>query len=310
LTRVRLLWRIGIEVIPTGGPLGAEVSGVDLSCDPAPETIGEIVAALARHLVLIFRSQVLRKERLIGIADWFGGCHRTTSDEPALGDGTHDPIVIVSNVHERGVLGSGFVAHHSDQEFLGEPARATLRYAVETPPSGGETSWSNLCQAYDELSERAKRRVERLERWSLNPYAGGGHAIRAVAGTNQRYTDRPAPIHVHPLVRTHPVTGRKALYVSSLTSGIRGVRGPFAARRARGLLARLNRHVDRDHLYYTHAWRPGDLVIWDNLFTNHKRAAFDPSERRLMHRSQVVGSPPDPSVPDAPSWRLWRPDAN
>ena len=152
------------------------------------------------------------------------------------------------------------------------------------------TSWSNLYQAYDDLSARAKRRVESLERWTLNPHAAGGR-LTNIMGKNQRYFPDDLEPVMHPLVRTHPQSGRKALYVSHLTTGIRGIRGVAASWRARRLLRRLQRHVARPHLYCTHRWRPGDLVIWDNLCTNHKREAFGSSTRRVMYRCQAVRRP-------------------
>jgi len=279
-----------LEIVPTGGPLGAEVKGVDLSRDPGPQVISGIMAALGDHLLLLFRSQNLTRERLLGLADWFGGAQHPRADEPALGDESLDPIVIVSNVDERGVLGSGPVASHADQEYLREPSPSTLLYAVEVPPTGGETSWSNLLRAYDELPARVKRRVNRLERWSQNPYAGGRSAIIGATGSNQRFSEEEYPDVTHPLTRVQRDTGRRALCVSSITTGISGIRGPWAAWRTRRLLRRLKRQVEQPNLYYTHRWKAGDFVMWDNLLTIHKRAAFDGSQRRVMYRCQIAGA--------------------
>ena len=198
---------MSIEVVPTGAPVGAEVRGVDWARDPDPEAMREIEAALSHHFLLIFRSQEIDKDRLVEVADLFGSCHRPGADEPGLGDASLHPVVTVSNVAEHGVLGCAPIASHSDQEYLPDPSQTTLLYAVEVPPEGRETSWSNLCDAYDDLSDRAKRRVESLERWCLNPYAAGGKA-RGVAGKNQRYFENPPDPVMHPLVRTDPHSGR------------------------------------------------------------------------------------------------------
>ena len=291
-----------LEIVPTGGPLGAEVEGVDLSRDPGPQVISEIKAALGDHLLLLFRSQNLTRARILELADWFGGAYQPRADEPALGDKSLDPIVIVSNVDERGVLGSGPVASHADQEYLREPSPSTLLYAVEVPSSGGETSWSNLCRAYDELPGRVKRRIDRgLTRWTENPYAGGRSAILGATGSNQLFHEEEYPDVMHPLIRAQHDSGRRALCVSSLTTGIRGVRGPWAGWRARRLLRRLKRQVEQEHLYYTHRWKAGDFVVWDNLLTIHKRASFDGSQRRVMYRCQINPAPvPGPLTAGAP----------
>jgi taurine dioxygenase len=280
-----------MELVPTGGPLGAKVRGVDLATDPSPHAIEAIRTALRDHLVLVFRSQTLTRQRIIEIAGWFGGCYEPRADVLTLGDGSLDPIVVVSNVHERGVFGSGEVGGHADQEYLPDPSPATLLYAVEVPSTGGETSWANLLLAYEELPRRVRARIEGLERWTDNPYVRPDEAFRRTVGAAQRITAGDAPVALHPLVRTQPDTGRRALYVSSITTGIRGLRGPAASLRAAWLLRRLKRHVDQPHLYYTHRWRPGDFVVWDNLHTVHKRAAFDASERRILHRCQIAPLP-------------------
>jgi len=133
-------------------------------------------------------------------------------------------------------------------------------------------------------------RVRRLQRWADNPYVATTNVGPDYsAGPNQRISDKQLAEVLHPLIRLQPTTNRRALYVSRITTGIRGFHGPYAGRRARRLLRRLKRHVDQSHLYYTHSWRPGDVVVWDNLFTNHKRAAFDGTQRRVLYRVQVVG---------------------
>jgi len=277
-------------IVPTGGPLGAEVRGVDLARESSSGVYARIADALREHLVLIFRSQELTRNHLVKIADRLGGCHRPKADEPALGDASLDPTVVVSNVHERGVTGSGELWCHADHEYLRYPCSAGLLYAVEVPSDGGETSWSNLFQAYDELSGWMQFRVRRLQRWADNPYVATTNVGPDYsAGPNQRISDKQLAEVLHPLIRLQPTTNRRALYVSRITTGIRGFHGPYAGRRARRLLRRLKRHVDQSHLYYTHSWRPGDVVVWDNLFTNHKRAAFDGTQRRVLYRVQVVG---------------------
>ena len=283
---------MNVAIAPIGGPIGVELRGLDLSRDPAPDVICAITAALRDHLLLLVRSQDLTRERLREITSWFGELHRPRADQPAFGDHSLDPIAIVSNVDERGLLGSAAVPSHADQEYLAEPTRATLLYAAEVPASGGETSWLDLRRAYDDLPGRVRRRIAGLERWTANPYAGVPPHDLAERESNQRFSEAEYPPALHPLVRVQGGSGRRALYVSSLTTGLRGIRGPGAAWRSRRLLRRLKRHVAQPHRSYTHRWRPGDLVVWDNFFTIHKRAAFDGSQRRVMYRCQVEHGAP------------------
>jgi taurine dioxygenase len=283
---------MNVAITPIGGPIGVELHGLDLSRDPAFDVICTITAALRDHLLLLVRSQELTRERLAEIASWFGELHRPRADVPALGDHSLDPIVIVSNVDERGLLGSAAVPSHADQEYLAEPSRATLLYAAEVPVSGGETSWLDLRRAYDDLPGRLKRRLDGLERWTANPYAGVDPGDPTARESNQRFSEAKYPPALHPLVRVQAGSGRRALYVSSLTTGLRGIRGPAAAWRSRKLLRRLKRHVAQPHRLYAHHWHPGDLVVWDNSFTIHRRAAFDGSQRRVMYRCQVEHEAP------------------
>jgi taurine dioxygenase len=276
------------QIVPTGAPLGAFVRNMDLSCDPPPEVMEAIRRAFAEHLVLIFRDQQLSQERLLAISEWFGPVHVPREDFPALG-GEDQPLVVpISNCVEGGVLETHELAPHSDLQYLPVPSLGSVLYAVEIPARGGDTAWSNLYQAYDELDEPTKERLRGVRIWAANPYAGK-YAIRNLAGPHQKFVDHELEPFPHPIVRTHPVTGRRALFVGSYEGGLLDLDDPEDAP---ALLERLRRHVARPHLYYTHRWRPGDLLIWDNRCTNHRRTAFDASERRVMYRVQIEGTIP------------------
>lgn len=275
-----------LEIVPTGGPLGAEVRGLDLARDPPGACVYDVLRAFADHQVLIFRDQKLTAERQLEVAEWFGPRYVPPPDLPVLGDSSQPPVVPVSNVAEGGVLGSGPLGAHSDLQYMPLPLLGSMLYAVEVPDSGGETSWSNLYRAYEELDVGTRERLRDAKVWALNPYAGR-YALRELGGPNQRYVERDVPRFPHPVFRTHPETGRRSLYVSYLSAGLVGVDDEDGA-----LLRRLQRHADQPHLYYTHRWRPGDVVVWDNRCTNHKRAAFDPGARRVMYRVQIAGSRP------------------
>jgi taurine dioxygenase len=278
-----------IQVLPSGGPLGAEVR-VDLRADPPGRDVYRILEAFARHHVLLFRDQQLSEQRLLEISSWFGPVYVPPRGLPMLGGADQPSVVRVSNAAADGVAGSEPLPMHSDLHNMPAPSDAALLYAVEVPPAGGETSWSNLHQAYEELDPALQARVETLRAISPNPYVGGPAArARRAAGEHQLYVEHDVPEFAHPIVRTHPLTGRRALYVGHYVERLVGLDDPEESRR---LLARLQAHVDQAHLYWTHRWRPGDLLIWDNRCTNHKRAALAPGQRRTLLRIAIGGSRP------------------
>jgi taurine dioxygenase len=274
-----------VEFVPSGGPLGAEVTGVDLSLEQPGEVVFSILRAFAQYQVLIFREQTLDLERQLTVAEWFGPRYVPPDGEPLS---EHETAVsIVSNVAEGGLHGHGDLSCHSDLPYLPIPVLGSALYAIEVPSSGGETSWSNLYQAYDAVDDGTKAEIANVKVCALNPMVGRMRGVDAASG--DRYTQYRIPTFPHPLVRTHPETGRKSLFVSYAAYELIGLDDPDQGPE---LLARLQAHVDQDRWYYTHRWRPGDLVIWDNRCTNHKRTAFDPSERRLMRRVVMAGTVP------------------
>lgn len=275
-----------LEVVPFDAPLGAEVRGVDLATDPAGDVVFDILGAFADHQLLVFRDQELSDERLLEIAEWWGPQYAPPEGIPMLGDEDQAAVVSISNT-PGGVAGEGALPAHTDLQYMPVPLLGAMLYALEVPSSGGDTSWSNLYQAYDELDDETKAAIEGVRGVGINPYAGDATG-REIAGGNQHYTDE-VPDFPHPLVRTHPVTGRKILYFSYFVVSLEGIDDPDEEQE---LLDRLRAHVDQDHLYFTHRWRPGDLLVWDNRCTNHKRADFDSSERRVMHRVQIAGTRP------------------
>jgi taurine dioxygenase len=273
--------RVSVEVVPTGAACGAEIRG---------DVIFGILDAFHAHQVLIFRDQELSEARQLEFAQWFGPLNRPPKDIPVLGDDDQPPIVPISNTAEGGMLGNRDLFPHSDMSYLPVPLLGAQLYAVEVPPSGGDTSFANLYQAYEDLDAETKELIAGLKVWSYNPYtprfADRGAAL---GGANQKFVEEDLPTFPHPIVRTHPVTGRKSLYIGGLCEEIVGMDDAEAAR---ALLNRLLAHVDQAHYYYTHHWRPGDLVIWDNRCTNHKRTTWDNAQSRLMYRVQIAGTIP------------------
>jgi taurine dioxygenase len=192
----------------------------------------------------------------------------------------------ISNVKKNGefvhALPIGEMMFHIDQCYQPRPAKATILYAMKIPKTGGNTLFCDLQRAYDTLDEETKARIAGLEVLHVYDYdAGATHTAAAVADD--------APRHVHPLVRTHPVTGRKCLYVNRLMT--REVVGMDKSESA-ALLARLFDHMENPDFVYEHRWKLGDLLMWDNRCTAHARRDFDPEQERVMRRLTVLGEVP------------------
>lgn len=276
---------LDLEFVPTGGPLGAEVRAVDLSDELSGDAVFAILQAFARYQVLIFRGQDLDLDRQLEVAEWFGPRYIPDRDEPMCEDAAA-PVAIVSNVTPSGILGHGELGFHSDLPYIPLPVLGSALYASEVPSRGGDTHWANLYRAYDDLDEQTKVAIADLKVCAANPMSG---QVRRSSSTAQFYSDYSFPTFPHPVVRTHPMTGKKSLFVSGTSFELIGLDDPD---RSRELLERLQRHVDQDYLYYRHRWEVGDLVIWDNRCTNHKRDAFDAGERRVMRRVVMAGTVP------------------
>jgi taurine dioxygenase len=278
-----------VRLEATGAPVGAVVE-VDLARDPAPDIVHSLLRALMEHHVLLFRGQALSEARLVEVSAWFGPVYRPPAGIPMLGGEEQPAVVTLSNAEAGGVAGSEPLPMHSDLHNMPFPADLSVLYAVDVPPAGGETSWSNLHQAYDELEPEQRAELAGVRASSPNPYAGGARApARHAAGPNQMYVEEEIAAFSHPVVRTHPVTGRRSLYVGHYVDRLIGVE---PAARSDEVLARLKAHVDQPHLYWTHRWRAGDLVISDNRCTNHKRAPLAPGARRTLWRMTLGGSRP------------------
>lgn len=279
-----------VEVRPTGAALAADVAGVDLSGGLAPEAVAALKRAWGEHLVLRFRGQVLsdddlmRFSRQLGELDW--APIAATNDAPE----GREYIMIVSNVVENGQaigqLGAYEAIWHTDMSYIPEPPMASALYSLEVPPSGGDTGFCNMYRAYETLDPELRRQIAgRLCRHD---------ASRNAAGELRRgFVDAPDASQTigaeHPIVRTHPVTGRKALFLGRRRNAyIPGL--PVADSEA--LLDALWAHATKDEFTWYQQWRAGDLILWDNRCVMHRRDAFDAATRRVMHRTQIKGDRP------------------
>jgi len=275
----------GITVGPTGGALGAEIRNVDL------RTIDEgdfavISGAWHDHLVLVFRNQKLTDQELIAFSKRFGELDWAPVQESGrrFVEG-HPEIYVVSNVMENGVpigsLGAGEATWHTDMSYLEVPPKASMLYALEVPASGGDTYFNNMYAAYEALPKELKPRIEGLSLKHDGTYNSGGYVRQGVTAVDDPMSSAGT---YHPLVCTHPETRRRALYLGRRRNAYIG---GLSLAESESLLDELWSYATRAELAWGHKWRPGDLVLWDNRCTMHRRDSFDAAARRVMHRTQI-----------------------
>ena len=271
--------------------LGAEVVGVDVA-SVSDDDFTTIHRAWLDHEVLVFRGQALTPEDHIAFSRKFGELEVHISVDHLL-DG-HPEIMLVSNRRENGrYIGAVSAGDywHSDLSCNAHPTKASLLYSLEVPSSGGDTEWADMYAAYETLPDATKRKIEGrrgIHSWNRmrNPRVRVPEMHKGDA--KMRYGERAPDDSLHPIVRTHPETGRKALYVSPrFTIGIDGMENEAA----RELLDELFEHQARREFVFHHTWSVGDLVLWDNRCTVHF-ACGGHTEARHMHRTSVAGDIP------------------
>jgi len=263
--------------------LGAEILGVDLR-NPIDEGLKEkLLDTWHQHLVILLRNQDLDEDAEVRFAETFGPLAKTTSGRRYEGI-RHPAVMLISNIRKDGkpigALPDGEMHFHTDQCHQEVPAKATMLYAIEIPSKGGNTLFVNAYAAYETLPEEVKQRV--AGRRALNAYTSDTMLRSA------NYDDAKSS-YWHPVVRTHPATGRKALYVNRLmTREIEGL--PLDESEA--ILQMMFDHQEQPEFVYEHVWRPGDILMWDNRCTLHARTDFSAGERRLLRRVTILGEKP------------------
>ena len=297
----KALRKPAISVKPSGGSLGADIENVDLSSDLASEDLEAIKQAWYGNLVLRFRGQKLSDDQLKRFSENFGKLDcapiaavkaKVAGEDRFVEVQSRDRqyVTIISNVIENGKAIGGLGAYesvwHTDMSYNPEPPSASLLYALEIPPSGGDTGFANMYLAYETLSPDLRRQIEgKVCRHDASRNSAG--ELRR--GFKDVTDPRETPGADHPLVRTHPITKRKALFLGRRRNAyIQGL----AVEESERLLNALWAHASRPELSWYQKWRVGDLVMWDNRCTMHRRDAFDESSRRVMHRTQVKGDRP------------------
>ena len=277
-----------------GAPLseagGVTITGFDLSTPLSPNRLEQIRDAFRVHHVVVFPEQVLSREQQFAFIANFGEVerHGARNAQPKRYAAAH----VISNLDkdgnpvDRSTSPVSNYRWHTDKGYYRMPPMSTALYAVELPPRGGDTEFANTAMGYAALPEATKRRIEGLR---VVFYWGAGARQPGTSPRSPAEAREHPPVD-HPLVRTHPETGRKALYLGNHASHILGM--PEAEGRA--LLDKLLEHTTEPQFVYTHRWRIGDLVMWDNRCLLHRAVAnYDMGRhRRVLHRSVVRGTAP------------------
>jgi taurine dioxygenase len=271
-----------LQVSPIAGALGAEVEGADLARPLEPDVVGEIRQALLAHLVIFFRRQQLGPAELLAFAEQLG----QTTDYPQMkGLPGYPRVIAVTKLeHERVNFGGVW---HSDTTYLERPPLGSMLYAVEVPPYGGDTLFANQYLAYETLSAGLKKTLDGL--------AGVNTSAKAEISRTREDRLREAGVELkvlvgtHPVVRTHPETGRKALYVNAAhTSQFQG----WTVEESQPLLDYLFAHQVRPEFTSRFRWEPGSLAFWDNRCAQHNPVNDYHGFRRVMHRVTLAGDVP------------------
>lgn len=290
----------GFEVRPVSPGVGAEIRGLDLGRELDNETFAAVYQAWLDACVLLFRRQCLSDPQLIAFSRRFGELDMA----PINGHGQafvegHPEMFVISNVVEGGrvigSLGDGECLWHTDMSYSEVPPKASCLYSLEVPAAEGDTEFLNMYMAYESLPSDLKAQIEgrtikHETQFTLDGYNRGDGPDLAEARASGTFDVAELPGVNHPIVRTHPETGRKALYLGRRQNSY--VNGVGAAESDR-LLDMLWAHADGlNKATWHHRWRVGDLLIWDNRCVMHRRDAFSADARRVMHRTQVKAEAP------------------
>lgn len=273
------------------GPLGAEITGLDLHRPVSDQDIASIRATLVKHGVVVFRDQRITPEQHVAFSRRFGPLQVHVLNRFRLAD--HPEILIVSNVIENGQpigLVDAGADWHSDLSYMPTPSLGSLLHSQELPAEQGDTLYANMFNAYDTLPADVKKILE--GRRAVHSYVYRYKRLQKLSpwrvDLTQKQIDEVPPVE-HPVIRTHPESGRKALFVSEgFTSHIIGL----PQDESDALLKFLHEHTIRPENIYTHKWQAHDIVFWDNRSTVHYAAITPQHLRRTLYRTTVEGDVP------------------
>jgi taurine dioxygenase len=281
-----------MQISPLNDAIGARVDGVDLAAGFDDETFAAIHRAWLDRCVLLFRGQTLTPAQLVAFAARFGPLEPPPGSEKDLrsdagADQARD-MWIISNVVENGkaigALGYGEAEWHSDMTYLDVPPTASVLYGHEVPAMGANTWFANMYTAWEQMPLDLRTTVENAQALHNSSYTSAGELRK---GMDEVTDVRQAPGAVHPIVITHPENGRQALFLGRRTNAY--IKGMTVAD-SETMLDRLWDYCVDDKFSYSHQWQPGDVLIWDNRSTLHRRDAFDPKARRILWRCQIKGT--------------------
>ena len=289
-----------MEVVPTGAALGAEIRGVDIRKPLSKADAEAMRAAWHKHLVMIVREQPMTVEQHMAFTENFGeldlsgaNLYKANFSGDKLGnlDGVTPPqISVVSNIlvdgKKIGSLGNAEAVWHTDSSLVECPPAGGFLHSLKIPPVGGATYFLNMYEALDTLPADLRQQVD--GRFIIHPVSHSSDMTPRKGFEHMTdFSNVPGP--EHPIVRTHPDTGRKALYLGRrLHSRVAGM----DKAESEYLLDSLWAHCSQDKFVYRHDWKVGDLVAWDNRCAMHRRDGFDSKYERLMHRTQTKGARP------------------
>jgi alpha-ketoglutarate-dependent taurine dioxygenase len=279
-----------MKITASGAALAAEVSGVDLAQPLAAGEIAELAAAWDEHLVLVFRGQDLSDPALLAFSRHFGELDPPGPNPYGVTFLPEFPeINVISNLKDDqgrpiGNLGAGEAVWHADMTYIETPPKGAILHALEVPLGQGDTHFANMARAYEELPGDLKAAIE--GRKAIHDAA---HNSAGMLRKGYEETDDPrlTPGAHHPLVREDPATGRRALFLGRRPRAY--VIGLEPAE-SEDLLDCLWAHATQARYAWTHKWRPGDVLMWQNLWVLHRRDGFEETARRILHRTQIKGS--------------------
>jgi taurine dioxygenase len=270
---------------------GICLDNIDLNAEMPSHTFLAIQNELHKNKVVILKKQSISDEQYLNFALQFGAIFQS-GNNPVLGkDGNDTDIVVVGNQakeYKNSYLGHQEVLPHSDHQWIQNPSSLSMLYAIDVDKNAAPTTWANMALAYSTLDESLKDQIKNVKTITYNPF------FRPFGSVSAKYVNRnidipPGEIFEHPLVRTHPITQEKILYMHrAYEMEFQGMNYDEGL----ALWYKLNDHIDNLKFKYTHEWEIGDLVIWDNRATIHYRPPFAPDVRRVLKRISISGERP------------------
>jgi taurine dioxygenase len=273
---------------PLSPAVGVEIVGVDLK-RPGDAEFAVIERAWHEHSVILLRGQQLGDDDLLVFSRRFGELDPPPNQERGrISPPGYPDIYVVSNVLDKkgepiGALGAGEAAWHTDMSYLDTPPDASMLYALEIPATGGNTWFCGMQAACAALPDELRSRIEGRRIKHDGTYNSGGYLRQGVAAIDDPFA---APGAWHPAILRHPANGRPTLYLGRRRNSF--IEG-YSREESEALLEALWAHATQPRFTYEHKWQVGDLLVWDNRSTMHRRDPFDGAARRVMHRTQIKG---------------------